>query len=167
MKRLSVITILFILFIPVMAFSAGTLTLSSTADISTGFSKTLTIAGVAAADDGTWPALAIDADATGIAGKFLAEVQVDPGNVTVPNALTVKLYYTDDYTANTTNAVDLLGGAGVTLSATATTNFTAIFDATTGQRGYKFIRGGLTLVVTQAAVAVDSATVGIKLTFAR
>jgi hypothetical protein len=167
MKRLSVITILFILLVPGMAFATGTLALTSTADISTGFSKTLTIEGVADSAAGTWPALAINADTTGIAGKFLAEVEVDPGNTTAPNALTVKLYYTDDYTANTTNAVDLLGGAGTTLSATATTNFTTIFDATTGQRGYKFIRGGLTLVVTQAAVAVNSATVGIKLTFAR
>ena len=166
MKRLSILAILLVLLIPAMAFSAGTLTLSSTTYVPP-IAKILTITGVADAAAGTWPALAIDADALDISGKFLVEVEVDPGNVTVPNALTVKLYYTDDYTANTTNAVDLLGGAGVTLSETATTNFTAIFDATTGQRGYKFIRGGLTLVVTQAAVAVDSATVGIKLTFAR
>lgn len=166
MKRLSILVILLVLLIPSMAFPAGTLTLSSTTDVPP-ISKILTITGVAAADNGTWPALAIDADALDISGKFLVEAEVDPGNVTAPNALTVKLYYTDDYTANTTNAVDLLGGAGVTLSATATTNFTAIFDATTGQRGYKFIRGGLTLVVTQAATAVNSATVGIKLTFSR
>lgn len=166
MKRLSILAILLVLLMPAMAFSAGTLTLSSTTYVPP-IAKILTITGVADATTGTWPALAIDADALDVSGKFLVEVEVDPGNVTVPNALTVKLYYTDDYTANTTNATDLLGGAGASLSATATTNFAAIVDATTGQRAYKFIRGGLTLVVTQAAVAVNSATVGIKLTFSR
>jgi len=168
MKKVFLFSLLLILIVPAMAFSAGTLSITSTADIVSGApSKIITIAGVAAADDGTWPALAIDVSATGTEGNFLAEVEVDPGNATAPNALTVKLYYTDDYTANTTNAYDLLGGAGASLSATTTTNFTPIFDTTTAQRGYKFISRNLTLVVTQAAVAVNSATVGIKLTFAR
>jgi len=168
MKRLSILAILLVLLIPAMAFSAGTLSITSTADIlSGGPSKIITIAGVADAAAGTYPALAIDVDSQRVANQFLAEVEVDPGNVTAPNALTVKLYYTDDYTANATNAYDLLGGAGASLSATTTTNFTPIFDTTTAQRGYKFISRNLTLVVTQAAVAVTSATVGIKLTFAR
>lgn len=61
MKRL-ILAILLVMLVPAMAFSAGTLTLSSTTDVPP-ISKFLTIAGVADAANGTWPALAIDADA--------------------------------------------------------------------------------------------------------
>jgi hypothetical protein len=71
MKRL-ILAILLVLLMPAMAFSAGTLTLSSTTYVPP-IAKILTITGVADAANGTWPALAIDADALDLSASFLSK----------------------------------------------------------------------------------------------
>jgi hypothetical protein len=170
LKKIITAVALLILISPGLCFGAvGTLTISSTEDVvSGGVSKILTIAGVASSTDGTFPALAIDVDSQRIANTLLIEITYDPGNVTVPTATTLKICYTDDYTANgATNCADLLKTAGAALGTTATTIFEPYINSTTLQQGPKYISRNFTLIATQAAVAVNSATVGIKLTFAR
>jgi hypothetical protein len=139
-------------------FAAGTLTHSSTTDLEQGLSKKISIAGTGDVSAGTFPACTIDVSkSTGInvAGKNIASVIIDPGNSTAPNGLTVKLYDSADYAANSTNAFDLLGGNGASLSTTTTTKLIPVSPILVNDN----------LVVAVTGNTTGSATVTIYINF--
>ena len=124
--------------------------------------------GVGDDSTGAFPvhSFAADTPAIDVSGMILLYGVFDPGNGTAPNTWTAKLNSTWDYTANTTAAADYFGGACATMSATLTTICYPYVDTTTLQRQFGVLVGrNPTLVVTQTAAAVASATFSSRLYF--
>ena len=166
MKRIALFVCLMLMFSGYLAEAAtvGTMTCTVSERIQVDArtqALSIVCSGVADVSAGTFPNKAItlaDYNAA-VAGWWLYQLDVDPGNSTVPSAPTVKVYRTADYTANTTNALSLCTASAVSTTLTSATNCGAT------SAGYFWPGETLTLVTSQAGNTPNSATLDITLRF--
>ena len=168
MKKLIItLAVLTSLIWPMHLFAAGTCTpvLSETLDTTgqTALNTVVTVSCTGDSSDGTYPSTAFSsAIMDRIRGLYLMTGSWKNGS-TYPTA-------NSTLTLSTTNEGDILGGAGkgpTTAAASAVSKFTPVTDTTYATAGLVPITADLTLQVTQAGSATNSAAVTLVFKFVK
>jgi hypothetical protein len=145
-----------VIFFCISVFAASTVT-QSDKNFSDGKITEITL-DVVAHTDGTVTSWAFtDALNAKVIGKLLCQIETDPGT-TAPTTLY-------DITLTDISSNDVLGGAGMNRSATATEPAVPIIDTTTSLQGCRTITSPLTFNLSNNSV--NGAIVSVKLLFVK
>ncbi len=154
MKRLFVITILFLFVLAGPALAAGTCT--QAAVVSDALVRTVTFICTADSSDGSYPATAMDtASLSYVTGWQLLKVSANPGG-TAPTPLT-------DFTLTDGDGIDVLDGNGIDLIDDVTSQ--SSYPQNDGVPVLQPVVDAWTLAITNNSV--NSAIIVIKLIFTR
>ena len=155
MKRLYLLLLAVMIFVPVLGLAAGTVTQKLDQYPSANM-RVMTFTWVGDAANGTVPSTATTAAITSdLLGWYVYAIETNPGSV-APTTLY-------DVVVNDAEGLDIAGGLLANRSATATEKITPRLDSTYSIFGGVLVDGALTLVISNQSVVSATGTVKLIL----